>query len=78
MQPRGSLLADVSPSGAQTWTVRFRKFTVSVLRRVPLRSRPAAYAGEWTHTYVDATTRIMRTRREGGGGEFLFILRRQA
>ena len=73
---RGQLLASFTAVDTQSWAVTFKKFTVSVLR-VPLRWRAASYQGTWTHTYVDADTRIMRTARATGGGEFLFILRRR-
>ena len=59
-----------------TWAVRFDHFALKVLR-VPVLRRSAAYEGTWTHTYVDATTRIMRTQRAGAeGAGFMFILRR--
>lgn len=73
---RGQLLASFTAVDMRTWSVEFKKFTVSVLR-VPLRWRAASYQGTWTHTYVDANTRIMRTARASGGGDFLFILRRR-
>ena len=73
---RGQLDAEFTPVDAFTWAVTFTRFTVSAFR-LPLRSRAAEYQGEWTHTYVDANTRIMRTKRAAGGGEFLFVLRRR-
>ena len=73
---RGELKVDVTAAGPSSWDVSFDCFTVSLLRRLPLRSRPAAYQGTWSHTYVDADTRVMRTAKKGGG-QFLFILRRR-
>ena len=74
---RGELRVDVSATSPSTWAVRFDRFTLKVLR-VPVRWRSAAYEGTWTHTYVDADTRIMRAQRAGGeGAGFMFILRRR-
>lgn len=74
---RGELRVDVSATSPSTWTVRFDHFALKVLR-VPVIRRSAAYEGTWTHTYVDATTRIMRTQRAGAeGAGFMFILRRR-
>ena len=74
---RGELRAKFAVSGPQTWAVSFRRFTLKALLWLPVRWRRAEYEGSWTHTYLDGNTRLMRTRRAGGGGEFLFVLRRR-
>lgn len=74
---RGQLRASFTVASPTTWDVSFRRFTLSALTLVPFRWRKAEYRGVWTHTYLDSDTRVMRTRREGGGGEFYFVLRRR-
>jgi pimeloyl-ACP methyl ester carboxylesterase len=74
---RAELLADVSVVAPDAWDVAFNSFTLSAAR-LPLRRKSASgYTGTWTHTYLDDDTRVMRTRRADGGGEFLFVLRRK-
>ena len=66
---------DGTPEDA--WDVAFERFEVRGAG-LPLRRRSVEGGGQWTHTYLDADTRVMRTKRKGGGGEFLFVLRRRA
>jgi len=78
LSTRAELTATIRPQSADSSAVEFRSFAVRAAG-LRLRERSAeGYVGEWTHTYLDTNTRVMRTRRNGGGGEFLFVLRRRA
>lgn len=82
---RAELDADIRPAAAAdanavaAWDVKFSRLTLRAGALLPLRARSAeGYAGCWTHTYLDEDTRVMRTRRLEGGGEWVYVLRRSA
>lgn len=76
---RAELRAAVAPTeDGEAWEVAFRSFTFSAAAgRLPLRARETSgYEGVWRHSYVDADTRVMRTRKKGADDEWVFVLRR--